>query len=187
MKKIIKVLFLIVFLFLLGCEEKIEKKYQLDLSSIEETMHIDAFDVSLIRIKEIINDEVTIINCNESMFTEEDYNKLQTVGTHTVTIIYKLFSEQFSYSYMGPILPSVYFKFNCYGNEEIKSYSFDAKGNIYIIENNILNAIINYNLDLYGCLCSEAIIKESSKRNLPVEDIRLSDKEKVMLRSSKNE
>jgi len=99
----------------------------------------------------------------------------------------KLFSEQFSYSYMGPILPSVYFKFNCYGNEEIKSYSFDAKGNIYIIENNILNAIINYNLDLYGCLCSEAIIKESSKRNLPVEDIRLSDKEKVMLRSSKNE
>ena len=96
MKKIIKVLFLIVFLFLLGCEEKIEKKYQLDLSGIEETMHIDSFDVSLIRIKEIINDEVTIINCNESMFTEEDYNKLQTVGTHTVTIIYKLFSEQFT-------------------------------------------------------------------------------------------
>ena len=32
---------------------------------------------------------------------------------HTQT---KLFNEQFSPSYKGPILPSVYFKFNCYCN-----------------------------------------------------------------------
>ena len=96
MKKVLRFVLLLALCFLIGCDEKIEKKYVLDLSSIEESMNIESFDVSLIRIKEIINDQVTIINCNESMFTEEDYNKLQTVGTHTVTVIYKLFSEEFT-------------------------------------------------------------------------------------------
>ena len=96
MKKIFGAILLVVLFFLVGCETTIEKRYELDLSSIEESMNIDDFDVSLIRIKEIIDGNIKLINCDETMFTEEDYNKLSTVGTHTVTVIYKLFTEQFT-------------------------------------------------------------------------------------------
>ena len=96
MKKIIGVFLLLILCFLFGCEQPLEKEYSLDLSSIEETMELSEFDVSLIRIKEIVGENVNIINCNESMFTESDYQKLQTVGTHTVSVLYKLFKGEFT-------------------------------------------------------------------------------------------
>ena len=63
MKKILGVFLLIIFCFLIGFEEKIEKKYELDLSSIEETMNLEDFDISLIRIKEIIGENINLITC----------------------------------------------------------------------------------------------------------------------------
>ena len=96
MKKILGLFLLIIFCFLIGCDQQIEKRYELDLSSIEETMELNDFDISLVRIKEIIGDSINIINCNESMFTESDYQKLQTVGTHTVSVVYKLFKGEFT-------------------------------------------------------------------------------------------
>lgn len=77
----------------------------------------------------------------------------------------KLFNEQFSSSYMGPILPSIYFKFNCYGNEEIKTFASDAKGNIYIVHGSMLDSIINLNLDLYGYSYPEEIIEVTKQRS----------------------
>lgn len=77
----------------------------------------------------------------------------------------KLFSEQFSTSHIGPILPSVYFKFNCYGDEVIKTFATDAKGNMYTIHNNMLDSIINLNLDLYGYSYPEELIEITKQRS----------------------
>ena len=45
MKKILGLFLLIIFCFLIGCDQQIEKRYELDLSSIEETMELDDFDI----------------------------------------------------------------------------------------------------------------------------------------------
>jgi len=81
---------------------------------------------------------------------------------HTQT---KLFNEQFSPSYKGPILPSVYFKFNCYNDEEIVTYASDAKGNIYTVHSSMLDSIINLNLDLYGYSYPEELIEITRQRS----------------------
>lgn len=81
---------------------------------------------------------------------------------HTQT---KLFNEQFSPSYKGPILPSVYFNFNCYNDEEIVTFASDAKGNIYTVHSSMLDSIINLNLDLYGYSYSEEIIEVTKQRS----------------------
>ena len=77
----------------------------------------------------------------------------------------KLFNEPFSTSYMGPILPNVYFKFNCYGNEEIETFASDAKGNVYTVHNSMLDSIINLNLDLYGYSYPEELIEVTKQRS----------------------
>ena len=98
MKKILSILFsLFLFLFLVGCNTQIQTDYPytVDLTLLQDEMYIEEFDVSLIRIKHTSETgEITFISCNESMFTEEDYKKLSTIGTHTVTVIYKLLQEQ---------------------------------------------------------------------------------------------
>ena len=98
MKKIFNILILFIFsIVLFGCIEPniITPSYKVDLTLIDDEMYINDFDVSLIRIKYTdANGDVTFISCNENMFTEEDYNKLKTVGTHTVTVIYKFLQEQ---------------------------------------------------------------------------------------------
>ena len=98
MKKILSILFsLFLFLFLVGCNIQIQTDYPytVDLTLLQDEMYIEEFDVSLIRIKHTSETgEITFISCNESMFTEEDYKKLSTIGTHTVTVIYKLLQEQ---------------------------------------------------------------------------------------------
>lgn len=81
---------------------------------------------------------------------------------HTQT---RLFNEQFSSSHKGPILPSVYFKFNCYGDEEIKTYASDSKGNIYTAHNEMLDSIINYNLDLHGYSFEDELIEVVKERS----------------------
>jgi len=98
MKKIYNILILFIFSILLfGCvaPDIVTPSYKVDLTLVGEEMYIDEFDVSLIRIRYTdTNNVVTFISCNESMFTEEDYKKLQTVGTHTVTVVYKLLKEE---------------------------------------------------------------------------------------------
>ena len=58
-------------------------------------MFIEEFDISLIRIKQTNEaGEVVYIPCDKTMLSETDYKKLSTVGTHTITVIYKLLEEQ---------------------------------------------------------------------------------------------
>lgn len=80
---------------------------------------------------------------------------------HTQT---KLFNEQFSDSHKGPVLPSVYFKFSIWGNEHIKEYAKDAKGQIFIVNFKVLDAIISVNLELYGDMPEEKLIKIAEQR-----------------------
>ena len=77
----------------------------------------------------------------------------------------KLFNEQFSLTEKGPVLPSVYFKFNCYGYEEIKNYASDSKGNIYTAHNDMLDSIINYNLNLHGYSFVNELIEITKERS----------------------
>ena len=79
--------------------------------------------------------------------------------THT-----KLFNEEFSNSYKGPVLPSVYFKFSIWGNDIIKDYYRDSKGQVFIANFNVLDSIISSNLDLYGNLMDDEIIKVTDQR-----------------------
>ena len=80
MKKIFNILILFIFsIMLFGCIEPdiIAPSYKVDLTLIDDEMYINEFDVSLIRIKYTdVKGDITFISCNESMFTEEDYNKL---------------------------------------------------------------------------------------------------------------
>lgn len=81
---------------------------------------------------------------------------------HTQT---KIFNEQFSLSHKGPILPSIYFAFNCYGDDEIKKYASDNDGNVYTIHNDALDSIINSNLDLYAYSYPEELIEVAKERS----------------------
>ena len=95
MKKIFSFILLICALLLVGCEVTKTKQYKVDLTNLEDKVYIQDFDISLIKIQVIeVDGTISYIDCNESMFTLEDYNLLQTVGTHTVTVIYKLYQEE---------------------------------------------------------------------------------------------
>lgn len=43
---------------------------------------------------------------------------------------FKLFNEPFSITDIGPVVPSIYYKFNSYGNKRIKKYASNATGQI---------------------------------------------------------
>ena len=96
MKKILNILLVLLFTFLVGCEvASPQPSYKVDLTLVSEEMYIEEFDVSLIRIRYTdVDGKITFISCNETMFTEADYKKLHTVGTHTVTVIYKFLQEE---------------------------------------------------------------------------------------------
>lgn len=97
MKKILGFIICFLFIFLTGCEvvNSNTKTYEVDLSNLPEQIYVNQFDVSLINIIETdANGNKKYIICDETMFTTEDYELLQTSGTHTVTVIYKLFRQE---------------------------------------------------------------------------------------------
>lgn len=54
----------------------------------------------------------------------------------------KLFNEPFSVTEIGPIVPSIYCKFNCYGNKVIKSCSKNAMGVVNYIRGETFNECV---------------------------------------------
>lgn len=100
MKKIYSYILLFLCIFIVGCSNQPQTnayEYEVDLSLITEDILIDNFDVSLIRIKQTDKKgNVIYINCNESMFTVEDYKLFERVGTHEVTVKYKTFEDTFT-------------------------------------------------------------------------------------------
>ena len=62
-----------------------------------------------------------------------------------------LFSEEFQTWTTGPVLPSLYAKFGCYGTNKIKNFARDARGKIYCVtEDRIFKESIDKVWALYG-------------------------------------
>jgi len=55
----------------------------------------------------------------------------------------KLFNEPFQITDEGPIVPSLYYKFNSYGNKKIKSYASNAFGETFYVNNENFNKCLN--------------------------------------------
>lgn len=54
-----------------------------------------------------------------------------------------LFNEQFIKTDQGLILPSLYYKFNCYGKDVIKTFSKNAKQEVFYIKSKEFNKSLN--------------------------------------------
>lgn len=97
-RNFLNIILIVFMIFFVGCSVSDNvKTYAIDLSLINEETYIDEFDITAIRIKETdLQGNVNYINANESMFDYQDYVKLQSAGTHTITLKYKFFQESFT-------------------------------------------------------------------------------------------
>ena len=79
----------------------------------------------------------------------------------------KLFNELFEVTKEGPILPSVYFKFNSYGDKTIKSEAPDARNNVFLItdENKVFNYCLNHVISLYELYYPQELNEIITKKN----------------------
>lgn len=57
-----------------------------------------------------------------------------------------LFNEPFETWKYGPVLPSVYYEFQSYGDKPISSFARDAQGKVQILD-------LDHNSDLMSCFC----------------------------------
>ena len=71
----------------------------------------------------------------------------------------KLFNELFEVTKVGPVLPSILYKFNCYDNSNIIFFASDSLGNIkYYSNKGIYGRIVNKILNEYKDYSKEDII-----------------------------
>ena len=70
-------------------------------------------------------------------------------GEYLYTTGDTLFSELFTKTENGPVLTTVYQKFNSYGNKIIKNYAKDAKDKTIYVDNGIFVKCLNYIWDRY--------------------------------------
>lgn len=96
-KRFLGIILFIFMFFFVGCtSQEVFKTYELDLSLLSEEIYVGEFNLEEIRIKETdVTGSVDYIIANESMFRSEDYQLFSKIGTHTVTIIYKFFEQEF--------------------------------------------------------------------------------------------
>ena len=71
----------------------------------------------------------------------------------------KIFPDNFVFTSEGLVVPYVSFKFQ---NElrDIKHYAYDAKKNVYYVNNNAIQYLILYLLETYKEISDEELIKE---------------------------
>lgn len=93
MKKFFRLIIILMLFILVGCTtQTVHPGYSLDMGLISESMDLEEFHLSMIRIKHTDEDgKVTMIGCTKDMLSAEDYEKLQTPGVHSVTIKYDTF------------------------------------------------------------------------------------------------
>jgi len=95
MKKIMRLFFLFIFLFMLiSCGEQIEEPTPeienvfVDLTTIPETIKAFDFDFSSIKVKTIYKDgSITHSEFKEEYLDQENKNKFNTIGSHNITCI----------------------------------------------------------------------------------------------------
>lgn len=78
-----------------------------------------------------------------------------------------MFSEQFQTWSTGPVLPSLYAKFSCYGTEKIRNYARDSKGKVWsVTETRIFKESIDKVWTLYanhsGVTLSQLFMSENT-------------------------
>lgn len=60
-----------------------------------------------------------------------------------------LFNEPFEKTYLGPVVPTVQFKFGSFKKNKIDEYAKDALGNIKYVKGDMFDNILNYIWDTY--------------------------------------
>ena len=93
-KKFFLILLLVlVVLFYCACEKKSSTTYKVIYDN-SSGANIDKFDLSDIKLR-IENDNLSVnIDVTKDMISDSDYEALQKVGTHTITIKYKGYEEK---------------------------------------------------------------------------------------------
>lgn len=95
-KRILSFIIVILMLLVTGCSNE-KYKYEFDNSVLQEEIYIDEFDISKLQLKIIQNKEVVgYLIASVDMFSAEDRQLLNTVGTHNVTIKYLDYSYTFT-------------------------------------------------------------------------------------------
>ena len=101
----------------------------------------------------------------------------------------KLFTEMFVKTNIGPVLPTIEFKFSSFKEEKIDKYAYDATGSIKYVTSYEFEEILNYIWDAYkyyseielyniivnereyystrinDCINDESILKDEKSRN----------------------
>ena len=97
MKKVLLFIFMIILsIVLIGCTKKTPDKVKVvsisvDQTSIPNVINVEELDEKLLTIKIIVENSDgsnVIVNLDKSMMFPHDLEKLQTKGTHTVTVSY---------------------------------------------------------------------------------------------------
>lgn len=70
--------------------------YELDTSRLNQSYFVNGFQLSDVRIKATKEGQVSYIDLTADMMSKEDFNKLATVGTHTITVKYKTLVATFT-------------------------------------------------------------------------------------------
>lgn len=87
MKKRI-LLVIIMILFLCGCQNTGNQKFDIDVSAVENEMQISDFDLSLIKLTATVDGAKLTVPVDESMLSNEDLEKLSMPGVHQIRINY---------------------------------------------------------------------------------------------------
>ena len=95
------------------------------------------------------------------------YNMVYLVyGEYLYETKNKLFNELFEVTKVGPVLPSILYKFNCYDDSNIKFFAANSLGNIkYYRNEKIYGDIVNKILNEYKDYSKEDIIQFTTNEN----------------------
>ncbi len=96
MKKVLSIAIALIVLVLVACTEDVNKtitSIDINDNTLENFYVVNEFDLSTIQVTVFYSDGTSeTINLSEELLSDVDYNKLSTVGTHTITITFKGFS-----------------------------------------------------------------------------------------------
>ncbi len=76
-------------------------EYEIDLSKMPSSSLAGYFDISTIRIKCTNSTGTSYITVDETMLSNEDLNKLNTAGTHSITIVYGSYTATINITLIG--------------------------------------------------------------------------------------
>lgn len=97
-RKLLSIILIMFMLFFVGCISPTDEKYtyELDLSLLPTELYQGEVPIENIRIKVTSKQgDVIYVSSQKSMYTKEDYELFNKVGTHNITIYYGFFEQSF--------------------------------------------------------------------------------------------